>query len=280
MKKTFMKLAAATAIVLAATHAYAGNILVVLSDENRLELKDGKVFETGFYLNELMQPVTAFLDAGHRVTFATPKGMAPTVDRTSIDKVYFGGDETAMQDSEALLAKLKITSPDETPVVSLSRVAQIGYDQFDAVYVPGGHAPMQDLLVDEEMGRLLQHFHVNGKTTALMCHGPIALLSTLAGATEFTGALAAGHKVTEVGWIYAGYRMTVFSNGEEDIAKPLLKGGEMKFYPQDALATAGGTLENGKTPFAPNMVVDRELITGQNPASATKVASEILKRVP
>ncbi|MBK5567662.1 MAG: type 1 glutamine amidotransferase domain-containing protein [Ensifer sp. SSB1] len=278
--KMLMKLAATTAIVLSATHADAGNILVVLSDENRLDLKDGKVFETGFYLNELMQPVKAFLDAGHEVTFATPKGMAPSVDRTSIDKMYFGGDEAAMRESEALLGKLKITSPTETSVVSLSRVAQIGYDHFDAVYVPGGHAPMQDLLVDANLGQLLRQFHMGGKTTALMCHGPIALLSTLSESAEFTGELAAGRQtVADTGWIYAGYRMTVFSNGEEEMAKPLLKGGEMKFYPQDALALAGGMIANGDTPFQSNMIVDRELITGQNPASAAKVAGEILKRV-
>lgn len=278
--KMLMNLAATMAIVLGATHAYAGNILVVLSDENSLDLKDGKVFETGFYLNELMQPVKAFMDAGHEVTFATPKGMAPSVDRTSIDRMYFGGDETAMRESEALLGKLKITSPAETPVVSLSRVEQIGYDHFDAVYVPGGHAPMQDLLVDADLGELLRHFHASGKTTALMCHGPIALLSTLSEPVAFTGELAAGRQAAaDAGWIYAGYRMTVFSNGEEEMAKPLLKGGEMKFYPQDALALAGGAIANGDTPFQPNMIVDRELITGQNPASATEVAAEILKRV-
>nr|WP_234792982.1 type 1 glutamine amidotransferase domain-containing protein [Ensifer adhaerens] len=275
-----MNLAATMAIVLGATHAHAGNILVVLSAENSLDLKDGKVFETGFYLNELMQPVKAFLDAGHEVTFATPKGMAPSVDRTSIDRMYFGGDETAMRESEALLGKLKITSRAETPVVSLSRVEQIGYDHFDAVYVPGGHAPMQDLLVDADLGELLRHFHASGKTTALMCHGPIALLSTLSEPFAFTGELAAGRQAAaDAGWIYAGYRMTVFSNGEEEMAKPLLKGGEMKFYPQDALALAGGAIANGGTPFQPNMIVDRELITGQNPASATEVAAEILKRV-
>jgi putative intracellular protease/amidase len=53
----------------------------------------------------------------------------------------------------------------------------------------------------------------------------------------------------------------------------------MTFYPQDALALAGGAIANGDTPFQPNMIVDRELITGQNPASATEVAAEILKRV-
>lgn len=268
------------ALSLGAVQAQAANILVVLSDENHLDLKDGKVFETGFYLNELMQPVKAFLDAGHEVTFATPKGKAPAVDRTSIDKMYFGGDEAQMLEAGALLDRLKITAPEGSPVIDLARVEEIGYDQFDAVYVPGGHAPMQDLLDSSDLGKLLAHFHVKGKTTALMCHGPIALLSTLNDPTRFkTGMEQGGAAKAEPDWIYAGYKVTVFSDAEEEMAKPLLNGGAMKFYPQDALEHAGAEFVGNKTPFDPNMVIDRELITGENPATASKVAAEILMRL-
>ncbi len=279
-----MKLLRSLAIILAlgatTVSAYAGNVLVVLSDSDRLDLKDGKVFETGFYLNELMQPVKALLDAGHEVTFATPKGTAPSVDRTSIDKMYFGGDEAAMKASEAQLTELGLMSNETSPVISLARVEQIGYDHFDAVYIPGGHAPMQDLLVSSELGKLLTHFHEKGKTTALACHGPIALLSTLADAKGFTTQFeTAGTAKAEGNWIYAGYKLTVFSNQEEEMAKGLLNGGEMKFYPEDALTRAGGQFSQAEAPFTEHVVVDRELITGQNPASALAVARELLSRL-
>ncbi len=137
-----------------------------------------------------------------------------------------------MQETIAMLDKLKLTSDNASPVVSLARVEQIGYDHFDAVYVPGGHAPMQDLLVSPELGKLLTYFHAKGKTTALACHGPIALLSTLPEASAFTTKLETSGSAKAEGWIYAGYKMTVISNQEEEIAKGLLNGGEMKFYPQ------------------------------------------------
>lgn len=274
------KLALASAFGLAALGAQAANVLVVLSDSDHLDLKDGKVFATGFYLNELMQPVKLLLDAGHQVTFATPKGNAPTVDITSVDKMYFDGDEAALKTHQALLDTLKLTSRAESPVISLSRVAQIGYARFDAVYVPGGHAPMQDLLTSPELGRLLVDFHARNKTTALVCHGPIALLSTLPDAHGFTTRLAASGTVERRPvWIYAGYRMTVISNQEEELAKDLLKGGVMKFYPQAALQQAGGAYSSNTVPFTSNVVIDRELITGQNPASAVGVANEMLKRL-
>jgi putative intracellular protease/amidase len=277
--KPIRTLAVTLALGTSALSAHAGNVLVVLSDSDRLDLKDGKVFETGFYLNELMQPVKALLDAGHEITFATPKGTAPTLDKSSVDKMHFGGDEAAMRESSTLLEKLKLTSDSESPVVSLARVEQIGYDHFDAVYVPGGHAPMQDLLVSPELGKLLTDFHTKGKTTALACHGPIALLSALPDAKGFTGQLETSGTAKGQDWIYAGYKMTVISNQEEEMAKGLLNGGEMKFYPQTALEQAGASYVSNQTPFTANVVTDRELITGQNPASAPAVAEELLKRL-
>lgn len=272
-------LALALTLTAATFNAQAANVLVVLSDSDHLDLKDGRVFSTGFYLNELMQPVKQLLDAGHSVTFATPQGKAPTLDRSSSDKLYFNNDVAALQAHRALLEQLKITVPGESPVISLARVEQIGYAHFDALYVPGGHAPMQDLLHSPELGRLLSNFHQNAKTTALVCHGPIALLSTLPQAQDFTRQLASGGKASAPDWIYAGYRFTVISNQEEELAKGLLGGGSMRFYPQTALEQAGGLYRSNPSPWSENVVIDRELVTGQNPGSAQGVAKVLLERL-
>ena len=205
--RSITRLAFALSLSVAALNAQAANVLVVLSDSDHLDLKDGKVFSTGFYLNELMQPVKLLLDAGHTVTFATPTGKAPTLDRSSDDKMYFNNDVAALQTHKALLEQLKITSPGESPVISLSRVEQVGYEHFDAVYIPGGHAPMQDLLHSQALGKLLNNFHQTGKTTALVCHGPIALLSTLTDPTAFTRQLETGKATTANNWTYAGYEV-------------------------------------------------------------------------
>ncbi|EOJ0057895.1 type 1 glutamine amidotransferase domain-containing protein [Cronobacter turicensis] len=279
--KIVRHLALAAALGLSALNAHAASVLVVLSDADHLDLKDGKVFPTGFYLNELMQPVKRLLDAGHQVTFATPNGLAPTLDKSSDDKMYFNNDVNAWRTHRALLDKLRLTSPVSSPVISLARAAQRGYGEFDAIYIPGGHAPMQDLLTSPALGQALAAFHAAGKPTALVCHGPIALLSTLPDAPAFTRQLAeTGYASAQRDWIYAGYRMTVISNAEEEIAKGLLpKGGAMKFYPQTALEQAGGKYSSNSEPFTSHIVTDRELITGQNPASATAVAQALLERL-
>lgn len=277
--KLMHKLTVALALTLAVSAAHAGNVLVVLSDADHLDLKDGKVFPTGFYLNELMQPVKLLLDAGHQITFATPTGSAPTVDAKSINPMYFGNDASDLQVHQNLLNQLALTSKEKSPVLSLARVEQIGYGRFDAVYIPGGHAPMQDLLKSPALGRLLTDFHTRKQTTALVCHGPIALLSTLPDASSFVATMESGKAKPVPQWIYSDYQVTVISNQEEEQAKPQLGGGEMKFYPQTALQQAGVQYRSNAAPWAANVVVDRELITGQNPASAVGVAQELLKRL-
>ncbi len=270
----------AAAVTLTATFAMpaqGASVLVVLSDAHHLDLKDGKRHATGFYLNELLVPVKMLLDAGHTVTFATPLGRAPAVDASSLDVQYFGGDAAQLADYRALLNKLALTDARRSPVVSLARVAQQGYD-YDAVYVPGGHAPMQDLVRSPDLGRLLAAFHAANKTTALVCHGPAALLSAVAD-PRFVERLEAGQAAPRPAWIYAGYRMTVISNVEEEQAKALLQGGTMKLYPQTALQKAGADYRSNGAPWTPYVVQDRELITGQNPASAGEVGRLLVQRL-
>jgi putative intracellular protease/amidase len=268
-----------TAIAAAAVNAHAANVLVVLSDSNSLDLKDGKTFQTGFYLNELMQPVKMLLDAGHQVTFATPQGKAPAMDVNSNNVMFFGGDQAALDAHLQLLQQLQLTDSAKSPVVSLARVAQQGYGRYDAVYVPGGHAPMQDLLTSASLGQLLNAFHGANKTTALVCHGPIALLSAMPDASGFAQKMAHQTKVAPQKWTYAGYQVTVFSNDEEEASKAQLQGGAMKFYPQTALEAAGLKFSRSAQLWQGHMVTDRELVTGQNPASAPLVGQELLRRL-
>jgi putative intracellular protease/amidase len=274
-----LKTAIAAAFSFASLGAQAGNVLVVLSDAHTLDLKDGKTFQTGFYLNELMQPVKLLIDAGHTITFATPNGQTPAVDRNSIDPAFFGGDKAALESHRALLEQLRVIDAKKSSVVSLDEVAKKGYGRFDAVYVPGGHAPMQDLLTSRKLGALLQQFHASGKPTALVCHGPIALLSTLPDAKGFTGQLEKQGAAAQPAWIYSGYQLTVFSNAEEEASKGQLNGGAMKFYPQTALEQAGAKFSAAPKEWEGKLVTDRELITGQNPASAILVGEELKRRL-
>ncbi|GEM_PF-3154682 len=92
------------------------------------------------------------------------------------------------------------------------------------------------------------HFGLARGASGLVCHGPIALLSTLPDAEGFVATLEAGAMPSTPKWIYSGYQMTVISHQEEEQAKPLLGGVEMKFYPQTALQRAGVRFSSNTTP--------------------------------
>ena len=166
-----------------------GKVLVLVSSGHGLPLQDGKVYSgAGYYLNELTVPVRALMKDGYEITFANPKGNTPQMDVNSATAMFFGGDEAKLKDYLSFRESLTGL---KTPA-RISDVIASGLDQYDAVFVPGGHGPMIDLLDDPDTGTVLTHFHKTSKPTAVLCHGPISLLSALPNSKEVVDALKAG----------------------------------------------------------------------------------------
>jgi putative intracellular protease/amidase len=244
-----------------------GKVLVLVSSGHGLPLKDGKVYAgAGYYLNELTVPVRALMKEGYEITFANPKGNTPQLDVNSAIPQFFGGDEAKLQD----YLKFRDSLTGLKNPTRISDVIASGLDQYDAVFVPGGHGPMIDLLDDPDAGAVLRHFHKTSKPTAVLCHGPISLLSALPNSTEVVAALsagdAAGAHAKAQGWIYSGYKVTIFSTAEEQQREPLEIGGKVLFYPDFALRTAGAVV-SVVAPWQSYVLQDREVISGQNPFS-------------
>jgi len=70
--------------------------------------------------------------------------------------------------------------------------------------------------------------------------------------------------------------MTVFSTSEERAAEARLLNGQVRFYPAEALAQAGGRVVNGPDRKSATMA-DRELITGQQPFSDGEFTARLLR---
>ena len=254
--------------------ASKGEVLVLLSSENVMQLAEGKTEPTGYYLNEFGVPAKALVDAGYKLVLATPKGNAPAVDKKSVIPQYFDGGESQMRDIQTFVAS--IDGINDT--LSLSEVIAQGLDEFEGVFIPGGHAPLIDLANNPQVGEILSHFHNEGKPTAAICHGPIALLSGQSNPQAFELALKSGEQASSESWIYDGYKMTIFSTPEEAYFESTLNDATLLYYPADAMAQAGGKMEF-KEMWAPNVVVDRELITGQNPFSDELLAEKLLQQL-
>lgn len=251
-------------------------VLIVGSNATRIEVQGGGFVPTGQYLNETVVPALALVAAGYEVVLATPNGERPTIDEVSDTPDHFGGDTAAYATARSYW--------DNDPAMNrprtLASVIAEGLDGYAGVFVPGGHAPVVDLMQDREVGEILRHFHERSKPTALLCHGPAAVVAAMPHAREFRSALIAGDPAKAAEWAkdwqYAGYRMTIFSNSEEKIVEEHLINAKLYFYMVDALTTAGGELTTGATEFEPNVIEDRELITGQNPRSDHPLAAKFV----
>jgi putative intracellular protease/amidase len=226
------------------------SVLIVVSAANHWTLNDGTGHPTGYWAEELAQPHQIFTAAGWDITIATPDGVAPTVDRLSLGLA--GGLPTKTRAVADYLRQL------DSALTHPKVLADIDPNDYDVVFYPGGHGPMEDLAVDADSGRILTAALESGRPLALLCHGPAATLA----ARNDDGT-----------WPFEGYRMTALSNAEERL-NPFAR--KAPWLLQDRLVESGAIYSKGRLPLRPYLVVDRNLYTGQNPASSAMLAHKLV----
>ncbi|MFE9974578.1 type 1 glutamine amidotransferase domain-containing protein [Streptomyces hirsutus] len=225
-------------------------VLFVVTGATYLVLKDGTRYATGYWAEEFAQPYKAITEAGHEVVVATPNGVTPTVDMMSLRPAMAGGEEGALE-LEAIIRSAEVI---RRPI----KLSDVRLQDYDAVYLPGGHGPMQDLSVDADAGRILTGQLASGKPLAIVCHAPAAMLATrIHGESPFKG-----------------YRVTGFTNEEEEAVGLADKA---QWLLEDELKEKVGVEYSRGEVWKPYMVEDHNLITGQNPHSAEVLAERLLK---
>ncbi len=215
-------------------------ILMVLTSHAELGATGRK---TGLWLEEFAAPFYEFINAGHDVVLASPRGGAVPIDPGSLA-------ESAQTDATRRLAADDLNRGQITRTLPLSSVKA---GDFDAVFYPGGHGPMWDLAVDPVNAALLADFWVAGKPVGAVCHGVAALLSARD---------PGGQGLLE------GRRVTGFSDAEE---RAVGLDEVVPFLLQDRLLAARAIVEEAP-PFQAHTVIDGQLVTGQNPASSVGAA--------
>lgn len=226
----------------------APKVLVVITSHSQLGTT-GK--PTGWFLPELAHPYDEFVSAGFEITTASPAGGAAPLDPGSVE--MFKEDASSV----AFLKNNKSVWESTDKLSSYLGRA----DEFDALFVPGGHGPMFDLAVDKTSQKVIAEFAGKGKVVAAVCHGPAAFVNV---------KLEGGKHLLE------GKEVTGFSNEEEEVMK-LTEA--MPFLLEDKLKEAGGRYVKAEEPWGAKVVVDGNVITGQNPASAKGVGEAVVKAV-
>ncbi|AEM86356.1 ThiJ/PfpI domain-containing protein [Streptomyces violaceusniger Tu 4113] len=228
--------------------------LFVVSAASYWTLKDGTRHPTGFWAEELVVPHRILSDAGYDITISTPGGVPPTADRASLMLEFNDGDKDKVDALTDYLAS--IGAPLESP----ARLEDVAADEsiYDVIFYPGGHGPMEDLAVNETSGDLLTRRLDSGRLLALLCHAPAALLPA---------------KRPNGDWPFRGYLMTAFTNAEEEAVGLASKA---KWLLQDRLVEKGADFDEG-APWLGHVVDDRNLHTGQNPASSELIANKLVR---
>ncbi len=195
---------------------------------------------TGVWLEEFAIPYLEFCAAEYGITVASPRGGAAPIDEQSVM-------DTIPAEWQQTIGILKDTVP----------LGKVNYQEYHAVIFPGGHGPMFDLATDEHVAYLLRFFAQEQRVIGAVCHGPAALVS----ATMPDGRP-----------LVAGRRVTAFTNEEEQLTH-LSK--LTPFLLETKLKKLGAEFVKSQ-PWFDNVVIDENLITGQNRQSSINFAKAVI----
>lgn len=222
-------------------------ILMMLTSHDRLDYSDDK---TGVWLGEMTDPYYELLDAGFTVIMCSPLGGAPPVDPMS--KVT----EHITASNRRFLAD-KVAQHHFQNTIPLNNIMA---SAFGAVFIVGGHGPLWDLARHPQVGRILCEFVDQDKPIAAVCHGPAALLAM---------------ETCRPGYLHKR-QLTAFTNMEESI---VMRRGNIPYALETALVECGANFTHATVPFMAHVVLDENLVTGQNPMSATPVARTLIELI-
>jgi putative intracellular protease/amidase len=218
-------------------------ILMVLTSHDQLG-NTGRT--TGFWLEEFAAPYFVFRDAGVQLTLASPNGGQPPVDPKS----------DLPENQTSAMARFKKDKIAQGELAQTVKLADMKAEDFDTVFYVGGHGPMWDLAESADSIALLESFYNSGKPIALVCHSPGVLRHV-----RYRGEP-----------LVKGKHLTGFTDGEEEAVKLTHV---VPFLVEDELLRLGAIFEKVAN-WQPFSVVDGRLITGQNPASSTLAAQNLI----
>ena len=196
--------------------------------------------KTGVWFEEFAVPFLVFEKTGYELVVASPLGGNSPIDVNSLSC------SNPMEWDEA--AKF---------LKNTEELSKVDYKMFDAIYLPGGHAPMFDLANNELLKKIIEYFYENDKVISAVCHGVAGLVL----AKDKNGYSIVRNK-----------NVTSFTNKEEKIVKmiefmPFLLESRLKFL---------GCIFIEEKPWSEHVEICGNLITGQNQNSALLLAESVI----
>ena len=211
----------------------------------------------GFWGSELTHPYYAFREAGYEVTVASPEG-----GRCELDGYSDPRDESGYSAEDLITMGFFSTPALAALVESTSKLSELDLEEFDAIVVCGGQAPMfGGFRENAGLQAAIRIFYEAEKPTAALCHGVSALIDL---------------RLSDGSYLIEGKTVTGFANVEEDFADQLVGKQVMPWRIEDAARERGANYIQGGL-WKPFAVRDGRLITGQQQYSGGKVAELVIE---
>ena len=210
----------------------------------------------GFWASELTHAYYEFRQAGYEVTIASPNGGKVEFDALSDPRDASGYSKDDVLSLGYIHSEEFMALLEDTPAVST-----FSPDDFDAIVVAGGQAPMFTFDKAAELQSLFAGFYRHGKVSAALCHGTSLLLYL---------------KDEEGAPLVKGKTMTGFANSEEDYVDHVVGRKVMPFRIEDEAKKLGANYVS-KGPFEPFAIRDGHLITGQQQNSGKATAELVIE---
>ena len=210
----------------------------------------------GFWAAELTHPYYELTERGVAVTIASPDG-----GKVEFDNLSDPRDESGWS-AEDLVSMGFIHTPelmallDETP-----RLADLDYDDYDALLICGGQSPMFTFPDNADLQKAIRIFYEAEKITGAFCHGVSALVNV---------------KLSSGDHLVAGKTLTGFSNLEEDYGNAAAGVEIMPWRLEDALRERGANYVQAGL-FKAFVIRDGRLVTGQQQYSGRAVAERVIE---
>jgi putative intracellular protease/amidase len=206
---------------------------------------------TGVAISEVTEPYYDFLDAGIQVDLASPRGGVIPVDPQTLFWVMSTPSVDRYREDPALQAKLENSIP----------ISEIDISDYDAVCLAGGWGAAYDLGYSEELGEKITEANANGAVIGGVCHGPLGLLQA---------------KAPDGSPLVAGRRLTAVTDKQvQELGIDVTPQ-----HPERELRAAGAVFESDtafRDVFATHVVVDENLVTGQNQNSGGEAAQRVME---
>ena len=221
------------------------NILIVATSHSQLGDTGRK---TGLWLEELAFPYYIFKDAGGVMVLASPKGGPVPLDPKS---------ESILASTPTIRKFQK--DPDGISLLAHSlSLDEVKADNYDMVYVGGGHGALWDFPDSVALKQLLDDFIGQQKIVGLVSHGVAALLALQNNST--------GEPFVK------GRHLTGFSNSEQKVVGLT----DVVPFSLESRLVADGALYTKGDDFRTHTVMDGKIISGQNPISSLDVSRKML----